>query len=403
MTPEQTYLDSITRQDKRSNLIYGPLGMNNVGYMDDTTSVDPSNYLASLLGQGAAMFGAGIAGRDPGRVSEGINDMRVFADRMRQAQAQQRQETLLRQQAQEEQRIKNEQLIKNQQEALEFKKQEQEKEKQKLENEALKQSELEKSESNISKIQRYKFGKLYGIDIDQSITAADLQQKEVREALEKMGERKRQEEALAKQQKLLPRGGGGGVRQPKQPKPEKEVKSTQKYVDEYREHVGALSEMSNVIDKIKKLGRTRLGTLTPDFSTDTQAYASTLDRAAQPLIKTLAGPGTLQKEERDTYGKLVPNANTRADLALRQATDIIIEGTGKALSKMNSDLNSGDLSKKDYDSFINQYNEQITKKEMGLGKVINPTNGRLEDREKIERTLKDGKKVITDQYGYVWE
>jgi hypothetical protein len=238
------YFDYMKDRDRRS-LMSQPLGISNVGYMDDTTSVDPSNYLASLLGQGAAMFGAGIAGRDPGRVSEGINDMRVFEDRMRQAQAQQKQEALFRQQAQEEQRIKNEQLIKNQQEALQAKlKQESE--------EAQKQSELENPESNISKKQRMLYGNIWGIDIDKNISAYDMTQPQVLQGLKEMGERKRQEEAYAKQQKLLPRGGGG-VRQPKEPKPEKEKKNPfQKEITEVDTRATMTIDALNDLEKLVK-------------------------------------------------------------------------------------------------------------------------------------------------------
>ncbi len=203
-------------------------------------------------------------------------------------------------------------------------------------------------------------------------------------------------------QAIAPKGGIGigGIGQTK---PEKEVKSDKKSLAEYKEHVSALTEMSGVIDNIKKLGRTRIGGITPDFSTDTQAISSSLDRAAQPMIKTLAGPGTLQKEERDTYSKLVPTGNTRSDLALRQATDIILEGTKISLNKMNTDLNIGNLNKQDYDSLINQYNEQLTKKGIGVNQVINPATGQLEPREQKEVELKDGRKVIIDQFGYTWE
>lgn len=206
---------------------------------------------------------------------------------------------------------------------------------------------------------------------------------------------------LSKPQPMI---GGGGVRGGVgQGKPEKEVKSDKKSLAEYKEHVSALTEMSGVIDNIKKLGRTRIGGITPDFSTDTQAISSSLDRAAQPMIKTLAGPGTLQKEERDTYSKLVPTGNTRSDLALRQANDIILDGTKISLNKMNTDLSVGNLNRQDYDSLINQYNEQLTKKGIGVNQVINPSTGQLEPRQRKEAELKDGRKVIIDQFGYTWE
>lgn len=45
-------------------------------------------YLASLLGQGVAMVGAGIAGRDPMRVAETFNDMRLYQQRSDERQKQ---------------------------------------------------------------------------------------------------------------------------------------------------------------------------------------------------------------------------------------------------------------------------------------------------------------------------
>ena len=163
---------------------------------------------------------------------------------------------------------------------------------------------------------RRKAYKAVGLDVPDNFSYTDLNDPTVLQGLKGQAEQSR----LAS----MPRGGigVGGVG-----KPEKEIKSNQKSLADYKEHVSNVAEMSNVIDTIKKLNRTRIGGITPDFNLDTQAYSTSLDRAAQPMIKTLAGPGTLQKEERDTYGKLVPTGNTRSDLALRQANDIILDGT----------------------------------------------------------------------------
>lgn len=242
-----------------------------------------------------------------------------------------------------------------------------------------------------SKRRRMVFEKALGSKIPEEYSATDLNDPVVLQSIRDK-----------KMQAMAPKGGIGisGVRQEK---PEKEVKSDKKSLAEYKEHVSALTEMSGVIDNIKKLGRTRIGGITPDFSTDTQAISSSLDRAAQPMIKTLAGPGTLQKEERDTYSKLVPTGNTKADLALRQANDIILDGTKISLGKMNTDLSVGNLNRQDYDSLINQYNEQLTKKGIGVNQVINPSTGQLEPRQRKEAELKDGRKVIIDQFGYTWE
>ena len=246
--------------------------------------------------------------------------------------------------------------------------------------------------SEESKKRRMVFEKALNFKIPDNFSYTDLNDPTVLQGLKGQAEQSR----LA----FMPRQGGGvgGVG-----KPEKEIKSNQKSLADYKEHVSNVAEMSNVIDTIKKLNRTRIGGITPDFNLDTQAYSTSLDRAAQPMIKTLAGPGTLQKEERDTYGKLVPTGNTRSDLALRQANDIILDGTKISLGKMNTDLSIGNLNRKDYDTLINQYNEQLTKKNIGVNQVINPETGQLVPREKNESELKNGRKVIIDQFGYTWE
>ncbi len=330
-----------------------------------------SRFLASLLGQGAAMFGGAIAGRDPMKIAEQFSGERLLQDRMAQAREQ-------------EQYTRGErELLKQEQSKIRLANEEQ----RKLAIEQAKN--LMNPDSEESKRKRMIYERALGIKIPGEFSASDLEDRNVLQGL-----------VAQSQPKPVPGRVGGGVSQPKE---EKEIKSNQKSMAEYRDHVASLAEMGNVLDKIKLLNRTRIGQITPDITVDTQAYSSSLDRAAQPMIKTLAGPGTLQKEERDTYGKLVPTGNTRADLALRQANDIIVDGTNRALSLMNADLNTGNISRKDYDALINEYNEQLSKKGIGINQIINPSTGRLETRQKKEVTLKDGKQVIVDQFGYTWE
>jgi hypothetical protein len=307
--------------------------------MPEEPSDDSSNFLGSLIAQGITGIGTGLMGGDSYDIMRSAN---VFQN-MRDRQANEKRAKLLTDPKSEE-----------------------------------------------SKKRRMVFKNL-GYDVPEDLSYTDLNDSNVLQGL-----RSKQME----QPKLAGMTRGGGVGQVK---PEKEVKSDKKSLAEYKEHVSALTEMSGVIDNIKKLGRTRIGGITPDFSIDTEAFSSSLDRAAQPMIKTLAGPGTLQKEERDTYSKLVPTGNTRSDLALRQANDIILDGTKISLGKMNTDLSIGNLNRQDYNSLINQYNEQLTKKGIGLNQVINPATGQLELREKKEVELKDGRKVIIDQFGYTWE
>jgi hypothetical protein len=372
--------------------------------------------IGQALAQSLAMLGAGVRGGDVGQVGRMFDLNRQESFRQGQYQ---------KQKAEQKQKIKEQENTAKQ---------------------------YVDPNSEISIQERAKAKELYGDAISDKFSYADLQNRFVREAIEKkynaIQEQKNLEEQKGLQSRLddpkspetlklknslkllginVPEGlsyneieknksrleklsepkpiVGGGVRGGgvAQEKPEKEVKSNQKSIAEYRDHVASLSEMGTVIDDIKKLNRTRLGSITPDFDINTQAISSSLDRAAQPMIKALAGPGTLQPEERETYGKLVPKGNTRSDLALMQANDIIIKGTIKSLAKMNSDISTGDLSQKDYNALINQYNEQLTKKGVGVNQVINPSTGQLEPRQRKEAELKDGRKVIIDQFGYTWE
>lgn len=302
---------------------------------------DSTNFLGSLIAQGVAGIGTGLMGGSPKDIMNSANMFQYMRD-------------------QEASRNKTKLLM--------------------------------DPKSEESKKRRMVFEKALNFKIPDNFSYTDLNDPTVLQGLKGQAEQSRLTS--------MPRQGGGvgGVG-----KLEKEIKSNQKSLADYKEHVSNVAEMSNVIDTIKKLNRTRIGGITPDFSLDTQAYSTSLDRAAQPMIKTLAGPGTLQKEERDTYGKLVPTGNTRSDLALRQANDIILDGTKISLGKMNTDLSIGNLSQKDYNALINQYNEQLTKKGVEVNQVINPATGQLVPREKNESELKDGRKVIIDQFGYTWE
>jgi len=311
--------------------------------MPEEPNDDSSNFLGSLIAQGITGIGTGLMGGDSYDIMRSANVFQSMRDR----QANEKRAKLLTDPKSEE-----------------------------------------------SKRRRLVFEKALKFKIPEEYSYTDLNDPVVLQSIRDMN-----------MQAIAPKGGIGGARGGGvgQTKPEKEVKSDKKSLAEYKEHVSALTEMSGVIDNIKKLGRTRIGGITPDFSIDTEAFSSSLDRAAQPMIKTLAGPGTLQKEERDTYSKLVPTGNTRSDLALRQANDIILDGTKISLGKMNTDLSIGNLNRQDYNSLINQYNEQLTKKGIGVNQVINPATGQLEPREQKEVELKDGRKVIIDQFGYTWE
>jgi hypothetical protein len=304
------------------------------------SSEDDTNFLGSLIAQGVAGIGTGLMGGTPRDIMQSAN----MFDYMRNQQTKRNKSDLLMDPKSEE-----------------------------------------------SKKRRLVFKNL-GYDVPEDLSYTDLGDSDV---LRSLRSKQMEQPKLAGSTR---QGGVSGVG-----KPEKEIKSNQKSIAEYREHLSGVAEMSNVIDTIKKLNRTRIGGITPDISLDTQALSSSLDRLAQPMVRALAGPGILTPEERTTYRKLVPTGDTRSDLALRQANDIMLDGTKITLGKMNTDLSIGNLNQKDYNALINQYNEQLTKKGIEVNQVINPATGQLEPRQKNESELKDGRKVLIDQFGYTWE
>ena len=132
-----------------------------------TEDIDAENFLGSLVGQGFAMLGAGVAGRDPGRVADQFADMRLFSDRQKESQKQRE--------------------------------------------EAIKQSqELMNPNSEISKRQRTLYSRFLG-EIPSDVSASDLKDPVVLRGLQE-------------QQIKLQAPKGGGVRQPAQPKEEKKKK-----------------------------------------------------------------------------------------------------------------------------------------------------------------------------------
>lgn len=189
---ESDYIDYLRTKDRRN--------MMSQLSESDINENDSSNYLASLLGQGVAMIGAGIAGRDPGRVGEQISDARIFQQRQLDAQRQQQQ--------------------------------------------AIKQSQdLINPQSEISKRQRMLYSKFIG-NIPEDVSASDLKDPIVLRGLQEQ------------QIKLQPSVRGGGV---SQTKPEKPIKLEQKDIDE----MGAINQLRNTTDdlssSINEYGNAYLG------------------------------------------------------------------------------------------------------------------------------------------------
>jgi len=282
--------------------------------------------------------------------------------------------------------------------------------------------------SEISIQERAKAKELYGDAISDKFSYADLQNRFVREAIEKkynaMQEQKSLEEKKGLQSRLddpnsqetlklknslkllginVPEGlsyneieknksrleklsepkpiVGAGVRGSgvRQEKPEKEVKSNQKLLDDYTEHAQSLRSSIDVMDAVNKLNRTRLGKITPDFSTDTQAQSGIVDRAGAGLVKVLAGSGTVSDSDFARLKDIVPNSNMTKDLAKETAKNQTLEGTNKSLARLRLDRDLGRINETDYKKIINQYNRYLKDPKLELNKQINIDTGEIED------------------------
>jgi hypothetical protein len=269
---------------------------------------DSTNFLGSLLAQGTAMLGAGIQGGDVGQVGRSFEYGRQRAEQDRKAKA------------------------------------------------------LIDPKSEESKRRRMVFEKALDFKIPEEYSATDLNDPVV---LQSIRDKKMQE--------MAPKGGvgigglRGGVAQAK---PEKEKKSNEKLLDDYTKHAQSLQSSIDVIQAINKLKRTRLGKYTPDFSTDTQAEAGTVDRAGAGLVKVLAGAGTVSDSDFDRLKLLVPNSNMNKDLAYRTAQNQTLEGTNKALAGLRIDRDLGRINETDFKKIISQYNRYLKDPRLELNKFI---------------------------------
>jgi hypothetical protein len=348
--------------------------------------------IGQALAQSLAMLGAGVRGGDVGQVGRAFDLNRQEAFRQGQYQ---------KQKAEQKQKIKEQENTAKQ---------------------------YVDPNSEISIQERAKAKELYGDAISDKFSYADLQNRFVREAIEKkynaIQEQKNLEEQKGLQSRLddpkspetlklknslkllginVPEGlsyneieknksrleklsepkpiigggvRGGGVRQEK---PEKEKKSNEKLLGEYTAHAQALQSSINTIEAVKKLNRSRIGKFTPDFSTDTQASSGTMDRAAAGLIKVLAGPGTVSDSDSARLGGLVPNSNMTKDLAYKTTQNQTLEGTEKALAGLRIDRDLGRINETDYKKIINQYNRYLKDPKLELNKQINIDTGEIED------------------------
>jgi hypothetical protein len=361
--------------------------------IEEPQQEDSTNFLGSLLSQGAAMLGAGVRGGDVGQVGRMFDLNRQESFRQGQYQ---------KQKAEQKQKIKEQENTARQ---------------------------YVDPNSEISIQERAKARELYGDAISDKFSYADLQNRFVREAIEKkynaIQEQKNLEEQKGLQSRLddpkspetlklknslkllginVPEGlsyneieknrsrleklsepkpmiGGGGVRGGgvRQEKPEKEVKSNQKLLDDYTEHAQSLRSSIDVMDAVNKLNRTRIGKYTPDFSTNTQAQSGTVDRAGAGLVKVLAGAGTVSDSDFARLKDLVPNSNMTKDLAKETAKNQTLEGTNKSLARLRLDRDLGRINETDFKKIINQYNRYLKDPKLELNKQINIDTGEIED------------------------
>lgn len=266
-----------------------------------------SRFLASLLSQGAGMFGAALQGENVMKAGQVFESNRDYQNKL---------------------------------------------------NEQKKQIEsLTNPESDVSKRKRLVYERALGIKIPNEFSASDLEDRNVLQGL-----------VAQSQPKPVPGRVGGGVSQPKE---EKEKPSEKKLLSEYTEHARALQSSINVMDAVGNLSRTTIGRFTPDISTKTKANVGTIDREAQPQVKVLAGPGAVTDSERQAFIQLVTNSNMPRDLAEETTRRTALEGTSKAMAKLKADRDVGLISNNDFSKIINQYNQYLKNPKLGLNKEIN--------------------------------
>ena len=246
---------------------------------------------------------------------------------------------------------------------------------------------------------RRKAYKAVGLDVPENLSYTDLNDPVVLQSLK----------SKAEQSKLasMPRQGGGvgGVG-----KPEKEVKSEKKLLDEYSKHAESLQSSIDVMEAVKKLNRSRLGKYTPDFSTSTQAESGTVNRAGAGLVKVLAGAGTVSDSDFERLKGLVPNSDMSKELAIETAKRQTLEGTNKALAGLRIEKDLGRINETDFKKIINQYNKYIKDPKLELNKEINQDGNLVDIAEKstqaqpntkIVTDSKTGKRLEVDQEGNV--
>lgn len=227
-----------------------------------TEDIDAENFLGSLVGQGFAMLGAGVAGRDPGRVADQFADMRLFSDRQKESQKQRE--------------------------------------------EAIKQSqELMNPNSEISKRQRTLYSRFLG-EIPSDVSASDLKDPVVLRGLQE-------------QQIKLQAPKGGGVRQPAQPKEEKPKE--RKLSQDERQLLNnsalaykALFDMEKAI-KNKVSRRSFIGD---------NPYTYAANRFVEGIGRMQSG-GAIGTEEAENFKRLIPGPYDDDDISKDKIRDMKLE------------------------------------------------------------------------------
>lgn len=255
-----------------------------------TQDDNQSRFLASLLGQGAAMFGGAIAGRDPMKIAEQFSGERLLQDRMAQAREQEqytRGEREFLKQEQNRIRIANE-------------------EQRKLAIEQAKN--LMNPDSEESKRKRMIYERALGIKIPGEFSASDLEDRNVLQGL-----------VAQSQSKPVPGRVGGGVSQPKEVKPKDEKEKKNPFLKEmtdvrYRSQ-NALDALNKIEDIVRRKGTTEL------FGSE--------GKELEQLIQNVA----------INYNKVLdPGSVVRTEEAENVANSLGIGGFGGALTSTNTAL-----------------------------------------------------------------
>jgi hypothetical protein len=224
------------------------LQMSDIDNMSEPKS--DNDFLAHLIGQGAAMFGAGIAGRDPGQVANQFEGMRQSRDQMISSEDQRKM------------------LNAERKESIDL------------------ANKLRDPNSEESKQRRLAYGKVLGVKIPDEMSATDLENPQVLNSIN--------------QQKMMSMRASGGGQSKEQKGKEAKIKELS---SEQRVRLDNASLAYKAILDLKQAVQDKENKFSLIGDND---YTEASRRFQEGMGRMQSG-GAINKDEEERFGKLVPS------------------------------------------------------------------------------------------------